>query len=170
MIEPRMLPRPPRTTNTRMRMDVLKSNLVADNCEKLLPNSAPAAPARVAEITKAIMRYWVTEMPTDSAAILLSRTAIMARPVRLRTRLSTITSATITSTKPAKNVEIMSVPEAPCAPLIMATPVSERPRLSTVSLPVRLNSTWSPRSSTPTIRQVTTSLMISPKARVTMAR
>ena len=100
----------------------------------------------------------------------LSRTARIARPVRLRTRFSTTTSATMTSTNPAKNVEIISVPEAPWAPLMMAVPVSVRPRSSTVSLPVRLKATCRPCSSTPTIRQVTISLMISPNASVTMAR
>ena len=39
-----------------------------------------------------------------------------------------------------------------------------------VELPVMLKITCRPRESTPTIRQVTISLMISPKARVTMAR
>ena len=116
------------------------------------------------------MRYLVVEMPTDSAAMRLSRTAMIARPVRLRTRLRTITRATMTSRKPARNVEIVSVPEAPWAPLMMAVPPSASPRSSTVSLPVRLNSTCRPRSSTPTIRQVTISLMISPNASVTMAR
>ena len=58
----------------------------------------------------------------------------------------------------------------PCAPLMMAMPVSLRPRSSTVLLPVRLKRIWRPFSSWPTMRQVTSSLMISPKARVTMAR
>ena len=170
MTEPRILPRPPRTTNTRMRMDVLKSNLVAESCEKLPPKRAPAAPARAAETTKAIMRYSVTEMPTDSAAILLSRTAIMARPVRLRTRLSTITSATMTRMAPARKVEYVDTPEAPWAPLMMAVPSSSRCRSSIVELPVMLKITCRPRESTPTMRQVTISLMISPKASVTIAR
>ncbi|VWM19516.1 Uncharacterised protein [Collinsella intestinalis] len=68
------------------------------------------------------------------------------------------------------NVEIVSTPEAPWAPLMIAVPPSERLRSLTERLPVRLNSTCKPRSSTPTIRHVTISLMISPNASVTMAR
>ena len=116
------------------------------------------------------MRYFIVEIPTDSAAMRLSRTAMIARPVRLRTRLRMMTSATMMSTKPAKNVEILSVPDAPWAPLMMAMPPSMRPRSATVLLPLALKMTCSPFASKPTMRQLMISLMISPNARVTMAR
>ena len=53
MIEPQMLPRPPRTTNTSTRMEVLKSNLAAVTVEKFIAYSVPAMPANAAETTNA---------------------------------------------------------------------------------------------------------------------
>ena len=73
-------------------------------------------PARAALVTKAISLYLVTLMPTLSAAMRLSRRAMMARPERLRTRLSTITSVTMMRMKPAVKPAIVSVPVAPARP------------------------------------------------------
>ena len=47
---------------------------------------------------------------------------------------------------------------------MMAVPSSSRCRSSTVELPVMLKITCRPRESTPTMRQVTISLMISPES------
>ena len=109
-------------------------------------------------------------MPTLSAAMRLSRSAMMARPERLRIRFSTTTSVTMMRMKPAVKVAMVSVPVAPCAPLMMATPSSVRPRSLTLRVPAALNTMCRPFSSWPTIRQLMSSLMISPKASVTMAR
>ena len=57
--------------------------MVAVKVTWLHPYRVPAAPARAAEVTKAIILYLVTLMPTLSAAMRLSRAAMMARPVRL---------------------------------------------------------------------------------------
>ena len=64
-MEPHRLPSPPSTTKTRIRMEVLKLNLVACREEKFTPYRAPAAPARAALVTKAIILYLVMLMPTD---------------------------------------------------------------------------------------------------------
>ena len=60
-------------------------------------------------MTKAISLYLVTLMPTLSAAIRLSRMAMIARPVRLRTRFSTTTRVIITSAKPIAKVAMRGV-------------------------------------------------------------
>ena len=52
-------------------------------------------------------------MPTLSAAMRLSRRAIMALPERLRTRLRIITSESMMSTKPAPKEAMVVVPVAP---------------------------------------------------------
>ena len=49
-------------------------------------------------------------MPIESAAILLSRTAMMARPERLLIKLSTRNSVISTSTKPETKVEMRETP------------------------------------------------------------
>jgi len=84
MIEPRMLPIPPRTTKTRMMIDMLYPKFfgVAVSVERLWAYSTPAVPAKNAEMTKAVSLYFVISMPIDSAAIRLSRMAMIARPVR----------------------------------------------------------------------------------------
>ena len=105
-----------------------------------------------------------------SAAMRLSRMAMTARPARLRTRFSTITSVSITRMKPAPKEASFSVPVAPWAPLMMAVPPGVMPRSSMVSVPLMLKAMWRPLSSQPTSRQLISSLMISPKASVTMAR
>ena len=114
--------------------------------------------------------YLVTLMPTLSAAMRLSRMAMTARPVRLRTRLSTTIRVIITSTKPTVKVAMRSLPEAPWAPLMISMPFSLSPRLSMLLVPSKFRAMCRPFSSQPTSRQLMMSLMISPKARVTMAR
>ena len=97
-------------------MEVLKSNLVATKVVWLHPYRVPAAPARAAEVTKAIILYLVTLMPTLSAAMQLSRAAMMARPVRLLTRLKMTTRVITTSTKPTVKVEMRWVFITPMGP------------------------------------------------------
>ena len=99
-------------------MEVLKSNLVATKVVWLHPYRVPAAPARAAEVTKAIILYLVTLMPTLSAAMRLSRAAMMARPVRLLTRLKMTTRVITTSTKPTVKVEMRWVFITPMGPRI----------------------------------------------------
>ena len=89
-----------------------------------------------AEIVNAIILYFVMLIPTDSAAMRLSRIAITARPDLELTKLRTITSATIIRTKPAVKEAMVCVPVAPCAPLIIAVPVGVRPRSSTAFAPL----------------------------------
>ena len=72
-------------------------------------------------------------MPTDSAAMRLSRTDMMARPVRLFTRLSTTVTVTITSTMPMANVDIFVMPAAPCGPLMRSDPPCMPSDLASVS-------------------------------------
>ena len=67
-------------------------------------------------------RYFVTFTPTLSAAMRLSRTAMMARPSRLCTRLSTTATVMSTTMMPMKNVETLLMPTAPFAPLMRITP------------------------------------------------
>ena len=63
-------------------------------------------------------------MPTDSAAMRLSRQAMIARPERLLMRLSTTKSVKRMSTKPMTNVEIRLTPVAPAGPLSTSLPGS----------------------------------------------
>ena len=72
--------------------------------------------------------------------------------------------------KPAVKVASISVPVAPWAPLMITVPSAVRPRSFTDLAPVALKMMCRPFSSWPTMRQFMSSLMISPKARVTMAR
>ena len=69
-------------------------------------------------MTKAIILYLVTLMPTLSAAMRLSRAAMMARPVRLLTRLKMTTRVITTSTKPTVKVEMRWVFITPMGPRI----------------------------------------------------
>ena len=50
-----------------------------------MADKAPAMPVTMAEMPKAVALYMAMLMPIERAAIGLSRIAIMARPVRLRT-------------------------------------------------------------------------------------
>ena len=109
-------------------------------------------------------------MPTLSAAIRLSRMAMTARPVRLRTRFSTTTRVIMISTKPMVKVAMRALPVAPWAPLMISMPFSLRPREDMLLVPSTFRAMCRPFSSQPTSRQLIRSLMISPKARVTMAR
>ena len=162
--EPMILPIPPRTTNTRILMDVLKLNLDACKEEKFRPNRTPAMPARNAETTKAFMRKVVTLMPTDSAAIRLSRTALMARPSLEFTRFSTTNRVNMISAKPMGNVDSFCIPVAPIGPEMIILP----PSPSSI-VPVVM-AMWKPSASVPTYRLLIMFFMISPKASVTMAK
>ena len=79
-------------------------------------------PARNAEVTKAIIRYFVTLMPTDSAAMRLSRQAMIARPERLLIKLSTTNSVNNTSAKPTVKVDMRLTPRVPAGPLTTISP------------------------------------------------
>ena len=124
-------------------MEVLKSNLVAVKVTWLHPYRVPAAPARAAEVTKVIILYLVTLIPTLSAAMRLSRAAMMARPVRLLTRLKIMIRVIITKIKPAIKEEIRAVFITPMGPLISWMPPSPRVFLSLRKL------NWKPSLSTP---------------------
>ena len=94
-------------------MEVLKSNFFAAIVEKFMAYSAPAIPARAAEVIKAVSLYLVILIPTDSAAMRLSRIAVIARPERLYIRFITIKRVKSMSTKPAVNEAIFVMPTAP---------------------------------------------------------
>jgi len=96
-----------------MSIDVLKSNFLAAIVEKFIAYSAPAIPAMIAEMINAVSLYFVIFIPTDSAAILLSRIAVTARPVLLFTRLRTTNSENRISKIPAVKVEILLIDTAP---------------------------------------------------------
>ena len=100
----------------------------------------------------------------ESAAILLSRTAMTARPVRLFTKFSTKNSVTRMSTTPEVKVEILVTPDTPIGPLMIILPPSPSSKFWLTRLKCR------PASSRPRYITFTMFLMISPKARVTMAR
>ena len=140
-------------------------NLAASREEKFRPYSAPAIPARKAETTNAFMRKAVTLMPTDSAAIRLSRTALMARPSLELMRFSTTNRVNSTSPKPTAKVEMRLMPVMPMAP----------ERIHLCPLPISLglavaSTKRKPLSSMPTYMLPIRFFMISPKARVTIAR
>ena len=105
---------------------------------------APAIPAKAAEVTKAMSLYLVILMPTDSAAMRLSRIAIMARPERLRIRFRVTVRTTSTRMKPATKVESFVTPVAPMGPLISTLP-STSPKASELFM-----LKWRPEPSTPT--------------------
>ena len=88
----------------------------------------PATPARAAEIANAISLYLVILIPTDSAAMRLSRMDIMARPVRELIRFNTINRVISTRIMPTVKVAAFGVPVIPCAPLMMTTPSAPMPR------------------------------------------
>ena len=117
-------------------------------------------PASAAEMTKASMRYLVTLMPTDSAAMRLSRMAMIARPERLLIRLSTTMSVKMTRRKPASKEASFLTPMAPIGPLMTMLPG----RFGSRKLKLR----FAPSKEKYT--QLSRLRMISPKARVTMAR
>ena len=83
-------------------------------------------------------------MPTLSAAMRLSRRAMMARPERLFTRLRTTVRAMRTRMKPAVKLESFTLVVTPMGPLRMDMPPS--PRLRAISFSVEK---WRPFSSTP---------------------
>ena len=92
-------------------MDVLKSNLVAESCEKLPPKGLPAAPERRNhEGDHAVLGDGDAH---GLGSDLLSRTAIMARPVRLRTRLSTMTQSDHDQDGNGEERGYVVTPEAP---------------------------------------------------------
>ena len=100
MTEPSILPSPPENDEHRTKYGRVEIELCGGYAGIVKSvKSAPAAPAIAADIVNAIILYFITFIPQASAAIRLSRTAIIARPVRLRTRFSTITSATIIQNK-----------------------------------------------------------------------
>ena len=77
-------------------------------------------------VTKAISLYLVMGIPTERAAISLSRMEVMARPARELTRLRMTASVMITSTMPMVKVEAFLIPVMPMAPLISTLPSASR--------------------------------------------
>ena len=121
-------------------------------------------PARNAETTKAFMRKAVMLMPTDSAAIRLSRTALMARPSLELIRFSTTNRVNRIRQKPAVKVASFFTPVTPMAPLRIHLPLPTSLGFA-VAMAKR-----KPDSSEPIYILPMIFFMISPKARVTMAR
>ena len=79
-------------------------------------------PAKTADVTNAMSLYFVMGMPTERAAISLSRMALMARPARELTRFRMTSSVMMTSTMPTAKVEAFLMPVMPIAPLISTLP------------------------------------------------
>ena len=117
-------------------------------------------PASTALVTKAIILYLVMLMPTDSAAMRLSRVAMMARPERLLTRFCTTKRVKRISAKPIPKVAMVSMPTPPLGPLTSSSP----------GMLLSLKAKCSRPASMEIYRQLITFRMISPKASVTMAR
>ena len=88
--------------------------MVAVRLDRLWEYSTPARPARAAETVNAISLYLVILIPTDSAAIRLSRMAIMARPSLESTRFVTINKVIRRRMTPIRKVEVRW---RPCDPL-----------------------------------------------------
>ena len=112
----------------------------------------------------AISLYFVMLIPTDSAAMRLSRMAMIARPEREFIRFSTMNRVSSTRTMPMAKVAALGVPVIPLAPSIITWPPSWRFKSAFFM------AMWMPFASAPTYSTLITFLMISPKARVTMAR
>ena len=103
-------------------------------------------------------------MPTDSAAMRLSRTALMARPSLELIRFSTTNSVKRINPKPTAKVDIRLMPVMPMAPLRIHLPLPTSLGLA-VAMAKR-----KPDSSVPTYILPMRFFIISPKANVTMAR
>ena len=88
--------------------------------------------------------YFVMGMPTERAAISLSRMAVMARPARELTRLRMTSSVMMTSTMPMVKVDAFLMPVMPMAPLIRTLPSASR-----FSEAESLSEKCSPRESIP---------------------
>ena len=92
------------------------------------------SPLLVKEIFKIIRQvnrngvslYFVMGMPTERAAISLSRMALMARPARELTRFRMTSSVIMTSTMPMVKVDAFLMPVMPIAPLISTLPSTSR--------------------------------------------
>ena len=90
--------------------------------------SAPAQPAITADIVKASILYFVIGIPTEPAAMWLSRMDMIARPSLELIRFSTITVATSRIRKPIVKLESLGVPEIPWGPLMIISPSGSIPR------------------------------------------
>ncbi len=76
----------------------------------------------MADIENAISLYFVILIPIDSAAILLSRIAMIALPERELIRLSTIISVITRRIIPIINDALCGVPVIPVAPFMISLP------------------------------------------------
>ena len=105
-------------------MDILYPKLFvfAVSVDRLCAYRTPAAPAIAAEIVNAMSLYFVTLIPIDSAAITLSRIAMIARPSLELIRLSTINNVTMIRINPIRKVESFGVPVIPCGPFRITVP------------------------------------------------
>ena len=121
-----MFPIPPSTTYTRIMMDMLYPKFLgrAVRVVRLWAYSTPAIPASPAEMENASSLYLVILIPMDSAAIRLSRIAMMARPVREFTRFMTMNRVISTRITPMVKVAAWGVPVMPWAPFIRISPPS----------------------------------------------
>ena len=84
--------------------------------------------ADAAEMENAMILYFVMLIPTDSAAIRLSRIDMMARPVLEWIRFSTITRVISTKTTPMVKLESWGVPVIPWAPFMITLPSASIPK------------------------------------------
>ena len=98
-------------------------------------------------IKNVISLNFVILMPTDSAAIRLSRIAMMARPLLELTRLNTTNNATRIKITPIKKVDCLGVPVIPFAPSIIISPVPDILR-DLLSLIAMMLFNWAPAAIT----------------------
>ena len=105
-------------------MDILYPKLFvfAVSVDILCAYRTPAAPAIAAEMVNAISLYFVMLIPIDSAAIRLSRIAMIARPSLELIRFCTINNVSRIRIKPITNVEFFGVPVIPCGPFRITVP------------------------------------------------
>ena len=90
-------------------------------------------PASTALVTNAIILYFVMFTPVASAAIRLSRAAMIARPGLELTRFSTTISVNMISRKPAVKVEMVLTFTAPIGPFTSRVPATSLFRKPTFS-------------------------------------
>ena len=83
-----MEPTPPTTIPTKRLMERVKVKLSGATNSTTAAESEPAMPVMMALTAKVRVLMLARSMPIASAAVGLSRTAIMARPMRPRSKLA----------------------------------------------------------------------------------
>ncbi len=101
-----------------------------------LARKPPAIAASIAPATNAMTLYFVVLIPNDSAAISLSRTAIIACPLVLRTKLTTMIITITLRTNTICQLTKAGMPNIPAGPrvifilIIMIRIISETPSVA----------------------------------------